>query len=459
MEASHGFELVKTGLMDEIDNNKAKLSATSKQKTDAEQKLEEANGQMVETKKSKVADEESLETLKAECQQKAVEYEEMMKDGKAEVGAIDKAKTILEEGVTAASFIQMKSRTRRSSDIVDDFDDDESDEIAERRAKVVDIFKGLANTRHSYVFSQLASMASADPFEKIKGLINDMIEKLLKKAQEEATTEAFCQEEMSKAKKSLANKEAKLDKFTSRVDEAEAKIAELQQGIKSLEGEVTEIDKATSEATKIRLEEHDEFVKVAKDYKDSAAAVAQAIEVLQDYYNGASFVQLKMQTSSRSKTKARARSSESGGGDAAAVIIGVLEAAQEDFTNLLAEAEAAETEAQAAFDKMATENKISKATKQTETNSLSSEMKSLQASLEMSKEDQASTQKELDSVLAYLDKLKPQCETKAMSYAEKKAAREAEIEGLKEALDILSGKGIPAASLMQIGSSLRRIRA
>merc|ERR550514_1539225 len=132
----------------------------------------------------------------------------------------------------------MKSRTRRSSDIMDDFDDDESDEIAERRAKVVDIFKGLANTRHSYVFSQLASMASADPFEKIKGLINDMIEKLLKEAQEEATHEAFCNEEMGKTKASQEDKEMKLEKFTSRVDEAESKIAELSQAIKTLSAEV-----------------------------------------------------------------------------------------------------------------------------------------------------------------------------------------------------------------------------
>jgi len=306
------------------------------------------------------------------------------------------------------------------------------------------------------VFSQLASMASSDPFEKIKGLINDMIEKLLKEAQDEATHEAFCQEEMGKTKKSQDNKGMKLSKFTSRVDEASSKLAELQQGIKSLVAEISEIDMATAESTSIRTKEHDEFMKVSKDYKDSATAIAQAIEVLQSFYNGASFVQLKSQTSSRSKARARALATESGSGDAAAVIIGVLESSQEDFTNLLAEAEAAESEAQAAFDKMATENKVGKATKQTEVKAMESQVKSVSSSLEMSKEDQASTGKELEAVLAYLDKLKPECETKAMSYEEKKAARESEIEGLKEALDILSGKGI---ALIQTDSHLRRIQA
>merc|ERR1719321_896541 len=59
---------------------------------------------------------------------------------------------------------------------------------------------------------------------------------------------------------------------------------------------------------------------------------------------------------------------------------------------------------------------------------------------------------ELDAILAYLDKLKPQCETKVPSYAERKAAREQEIEGLKSALEILEA---PAA-LLQTGRQLRR---
>ena len=50
-------------------------------------------------------------------------------------------------------------------------------------------------------------------------------------------------------------------------------------------------------------------------------------------------------------------------------------------------------------------------------------------------------------VLAYLDKLKPECEVKVMSYEEKVARREAEIEGLKEALGILEGEDISTGTL------------
>jgi len=445
-EASHGFQMVEAGMMSEIENAKSKLAAASKLKADSEQKLQEANGEVVATTKSKAADESYLATLKSECQARAMEFEEAMKSAKDEVAAISKASTILSEGVTA--FIQLKSKVRRASARFSSEDsDDDSDEMADARDKIVSIFKGLSKDHHSFVFSQLASMAASDPFEKIRGLINDMIDKLLKEAQEAATHEAFCNEEMGKTKKSREDKEMKLEKFTSRVDKADAKVAELSQAIKTLQKEVGEIDKATAEATAIRTKENEEFLKVSKDYKDSATAVAQAIEVLQSFYSGASFVQLRSQTSL--KSKARAKSRESGNGDAASVIIGVLETAQEDFTSLLAETEATESEAQKAFDKMATENKIAKATKMAEAKAKESEKKSTVSSLEMSKEDQASTGKELDAVLAYLDKLKPECETKAMSYEEKKAARDAEIEGLKSALDILSGKGI---ALMQTGT-------
>jgi len=304
--------------------------------------------------------------------------------------------------------------------------------------------------------SQLVSRVTsgADPFEKIKGLITDMIDKLMKEAEEAATHEAFCQEEMAKTNKAKDDKTMKLDKFTTRVDEGVAKIAELKESIKKLESEVADIDKSQAEATAIRTKEYEEYSRASKDFKDSANAVAQAIEVLQNFY-GASLLQVSSHTKVYSKAKSESEDLDAATkqGDAAGVIIGVLEVAQEDFTNLLAEVQETEDEAAKAYEKLTTENKISKASKTAEAKGKSSEMKSVSSSVEMSKEDQSSTSQELDAVLAYFDKLKPECESKAMSYEEKKAAREAEIEGLKEALSILT----PGAALVQTSRHLRRV--
>merc|ERR1719156_217663 len=102
---------------------------------------------------------------------------------------------------------------------------------------------------------QLASVASSDPFVKIRGLIEDMIEKLLKEAQEEATQKAFCDSEMGKSKTSQAEKTATIEKLQTRIDGAEATIATLTEAVKTLESEIASIDKAQSEATAIRTKE------------------------------------------------------------------------------------------------------------------------------------------------------------------------------------------------------------
>merc|ERR1719503_414546 len=299
------------------------------------------------------------------------------------MGAIEKAKTILVEGVTA--FVQVSTKTRRWNPD----DEDESDAVAARRQKVVNILKNLSKTHHSFAFAQMASMASSDPFVKIRGLIEDMIAKLVKEAEEEATQKAFCDAEMGKSKKSQDEKTMTLDKLQARIDGAASTVSENTESIKTLEAEVAEIDKAQAEATALRTKEHEEYQVASKDFRDSA------------------------------------------------------------------EAEATEDEAAKAYKALSDENKVSKATKQAEGKGKASEVKSLTVQLEHSKEDHASVSSELDAVNAYIDKLRPQCEEKAMSYEEKKARREAEIAGLKEALEILAGDGL---ALVQTKTSFRQIK-
>jgi len=443
MSDAQSFAMLESGLKDEISHGGEKLSTAKKSKAANEGAKEDASGKLVETTKSKAADEEYAGTLKTECEAKASEWEARQKSAAEEMGAIEKAKTILVEGVTA--FAQVSTKTRRWNPD----DDDESDAVAAKRSKVVDILKQLSQTHHSFAFAQLASMATSDPFVKIRGLIEDMIAKLLKEAEEEATQKAFCDAEMGKSKKSQDEKTMTLDKLQARIDGAKSTIAENTESIKTLEAEVAEIDKAQAEATAIRTTEHEDYLVASKDFKDSAEAVAKAIEVLKNFYEG-SFLQVSAKTTLKSKQP------ELGGAksDIAHTIISVLEMSEEDFTTLLAETEATEDEAAKAYATLTDENKISKATKETEAKGKASEVKSLTVQLGHSEEDHASTSSELDAVLAYIDKLKPQCEEKAMSYAEKKAKREAEIAGLKEALEILSG----GLALVQTKTNLRQIK-
>jgi predicted nucleic acid-binding Zn-ribbon protein len=244
-------------------------------------------------------------------------------------------------------------------------------------------------------------------------------------------------------------KQTQVDQYKSRIDLVSTTINQLTENVKTLEAEVASIDQAQSEATKQRTTEHGDYVKASTDFKDSAQAVAQAIEVLKNFYGGA-----LLQVATKTSSMKAGPDFGSAKGDTSHTIIAVLEMAQEGFTKLLAEAEAAEDEAAASYAKLSDENKVSKATKLADVKGMQSEMKSLKVQLENSKEDYASVDEELKAVTAYLEKLRPECASQAKSFAERKAAREAEIAGLKQALEIISGDAI---ALVQTQHHLRSV--
>merc|ERR1719191_2621248 len=123
MEESQAFEMLKAGLEGELNHDKEKLATAKKTKAAATQAAEDASAELVETEKTKAADEAFLSTLKHECQQKAVEFEQSMKEGKDEIAAIMKATEILEEGVTA--LVEVSAKVHKYSPNDDDDDDEE----------------------------------------------------------------------------------------------------------------------------------------------------------------------------------------------------------------------------------------------------------------------------------------------------------------------------------------------
>jgi hypothetical protein len=434
MADAHEFKLLEQSLSGEISHNSDKTATATKAKASAEESQATAEGDLAATTKTKAADEDYSATLKTECEMAASEWAARQASAKEEMAAIDKAKEILVSGVVA--FVQQGSKLRKKSDFDDE--DSESDAASEVRVKLVKKIQSLGKEFHSFGLMQLASVAGSDPFVKIRGLIEDMIAKLLKEAQEEATQKAFCDAEMGKSSTSKAEKTATIDKLQTRIDGASATIAELTEAVKTLQSEIAEIDASQAEATKIRTTESADNKAAIADFSQSADAVVKAMGVLKSFYEGAALIQVSSKTGRPSFGGAKS--------DTGSSIISVLEVAESDFTRLLAETETAEDAAAQAYEKQTKENGISKTTKETDAKAKESEIKSLTVQLGHSKEDHASTSAELDAVLSYIDKLRPQCEEKAMSYAEKKAAREAEIAGLKEALEILEGSSFLQSS-------------
>ena len=70
--------------------------------------------------------------------------------------------------------------------------------------------------------------SGADVFAKIKGLVSDMIAKLKKEAEEDATEKAYCDEEMKKTEDKKAELEEDLAKVTVKLEQSAANSAKLK---------------------------------------------------------------------------------------------------------------------------------------------------------------------------------------------------------------------------------------
>lgn len=448
-----------------------KISDNKKDKSKLTEEAAEAEADRAAATEAKAADEKFLARLKAECKGTSDAWANRQKEAKAEMEAINQAKEILASRVKvfnqeSVSFLQVSKVASK------DLSSQDKLEQAKVRQTLMNHFRKLGNKLHSVSILNLITVANAAPMDKVKTLIKGLIEKLEKEAAEAADTHAFCEEEKKKSADSKDKTQATLDKLDARLDKAEAKSAELSERMAELSDEIAAIDKSVAEATKIREEQKATFTKANADFKEAADAVSDAIDVLKDFYEGGNaFIQVSAVTSHKNKddpwkrmfgTSLRAAEDqpeeivgvdpeEAGdgvgavaipkmGGPSASkggIIIGMMETMAGEFEKTVAELQATEDTQAKEYAELMQDNKVSKVSKEMEIKGSKSELSFLDVRIGESTEDKKLATKELAAIEAYLLKLKPTCEGRVVSFAERQAKREAEIAGCKEALEIL----------------------
>merc|ERR1719408_872123 len=241
-------------------------------------------------------------------------------------------------------------------------------------SEVITLVKKLAREQHSAALAQLASRLSAvmkyggrdgaDVFGKIKGLISDMIAKLEKEAESEATEKAYCDEQMATTEAKKQELESSVAKLSSKIDRAAAKSAGLKEDVKELQGQLASLAKQQAEMDKVRRETSADFKAAKADLDAGLKGVRKALSVLKDYYGGgAAMIQDNAQFASYMQQPAKPAAHSKAGG-AGGSIIDILEVCESDFATNLAKEETQEADAQAEYEKTTQENKITKATKE-----------------------------------------------------------------------------------------------
>jgi len=275
---------------------------------------------------------------------------------------------------------------------------------------------------------------------KIKGMISDMIGKLEEEAANDATEKAYCDEEMAKTEAKKSELEGDVETLTSKIDRAAAASAKLKEEVKELQAELAALAKTSAEMDQIRSEEHSDYSQAKSDLELGLGGVGKALGVLRDYYGGgaasASMIQDGSDFNAFMQQPAMPEKHEAAGG-AGGAILNMLEVVESDFSKNLATEEAEEADGVAVYEKTTQENKVTKTLKNQDVKYKTQEFKSLDKNIADLSSDKGTASTELSAVNEYYAKLRDRCIAKPESYGDRKARREAEITGLKEALQVL----------------------
>jgi len=417
----NNYDQLKQSLTDEIKYaNKDKDDATKNLAASAETKAA-AEGDLGVTTKALNEDLKDLAGLHAECMSKASDFEAEVTSRGEELKALAMAKKAVVESTSGAtsqsySFIQSSLEITSHADLA--------------RFEAVRYIKDLARKQNAPALAQLASRMSSvirlshgsqdDVFAKIKGMVSDMIAKLEQEAAEAADLKGWCDKEIAEATAKKEDATATVEKLTTKFDSATARSKKLKEEVATLQKELADLSRTQSEMDALRAKEKGDYEKFQPEMEMGLKGVKLALKILNDYY-----------------AKAAAHSSSDGAGGG---IIGMLEVIESDFTKGLTEMVAVEQQAASAYESQTKENAITKTTKDQDVKYKTKEAAGLDKSAGELNSDREGVQSELDATLEYLAGLAKKCTYKVESYAERKARRESEIAGLKEALEILESE-------------------
>merc|ERR1719335_1293274 len=289
MNAKHNYEMLKQSLTDQMAADNKEMADSKAAKAAAQETKAVAEGDLAVTQKDLMDAEKVLGGMHENCMQTAQDHEASVKGRAEELEALAKAKKILADigGATERTYSFMQwakgsgaiaagSNLKTKSDLAN--------------FEIVNLIRRLAKAQHSQALSLLAQRVAGayrasqsmgeDPFVKVKSLISDMIERLVKEGSEEASHKAWCDEEMAKTAKKRSELKYDIEKLTTKIDKAKAMSAKLKEEVAELQKEIAEITKSQAESDKIRQEEHAAFLEAKADLEQGLEGVRMGLKVL-----------------------------------------------------------------------------------------------------------------------------------------------------------------------------------
>merc|ERR1719469_549536 len=290
MNSAHASEMMLLDLNDVIENTQKDASRRTQKKSQKAEKKAMNEKELQSTITVKAADESTLSDTKAECKEKSMSYQEKQQLRTEEIEALRKATEIMQSDDVSGSaekhldLAQMQQKTVAAL-LQAAGGASEQNQGVHRRVR--DFLASEGRRLNSQGLALLAQKIMADPFAKVKKMIDGMITRLLEEANEDAKHEGFCDEEMGKSKITRDKLSSEIDGLLASIDGGKATVLSLSEEISELSKDVAGLEKAMKEATGLRTAEKAKNAATVEDAQAAAKAVAAATAVLKDFYDKA----------------------------------------------------------------------------------------------------------------------------------------------------------------------------
>jgi len=291
----------------------------------------------------------------------------------------------------------------------------------------------------SPVLMMLAMKAVADPFKKVKELIQGLVERLITEAAGEATKKGFCDTELGKANRQKDFRWTNVKKLTAQVEALLAKRDSLTEEIASLEKQLKALGEAAKESASQRADSKKDNAKTLNTARKGLDAVQEALLILRSFYKEAAKGAALLQASpvDEDTTGPGFSGGYQGKQGSSNAVLDLLETIASDFQRTVRTTESDEKSAAENYVKFDRATKADIAGKTTKRDLDAQDLKTTLLDLDADKTDLQNNMDLVDDAVKTLMDLKPTCVDTGMSYKERVQKREDEVAALKKALCLL----------------------
>lgn len=433
--------------------------------------------ELLATRKTLKEDQAFLQSVEADCTAREADYDQRSKNRAGEIEAIAAALKVmkdtvqdLETSVKESALVQTRATVIQRQAVLPSFFQQKSARATDSHAaaqveahtfetptrKAVSFLAKAGVNLKSFRLSEMAvrmqqqTTVAADPLTLVKEMTEKMLDGLQKEALAETSQKGFCDTQMMKASKERDRRHREAMSQDKKMKAAGTKRIELLETVELQTSSISELEKALSDATQLRVADSEANLKTIKDATEGASAVDNAIKALKSFYakaqrsadryeEAAAFLQ---KTSQTTKEDPGFDGSYAGKQNTALGFVTLMETIRDDFKKTLKETKAEEDEEAEKFTKLKVESKSDIESKRTSLALNKEELSVTTNDLASGKTSLQSTVKLLDAALSALEGLKDECVNNKMTYEERKAKREQEIADLKTAMCILDPNSV-----------------